>query len=310
MTPMLANPLEIGLAKHDNQWLRVINEGYTMEPKLDGMRLLLSFNQHGRLHAAYTRSGRDVIDMIPNTWKADCPELPSWTLLDCEFGYAEANFIGIDFNQTMRVMGSGPEVAQLKARDISYPPTAFVFDILMADDSWVCDRPQAWRRDMLLSVHALRQGWPYLQATSSEPWWDEEKYTAYVDLGGEGVMLKNPAAPYIRGKRPTQTWYKVKKFTTIDVVITGFQEEQGKYQGQIGAIKFGLYEEGHLTEIGQCSGMTDEVRAGMSAAQGAFMGAVMEVRYFGLTAGTPRHPQFVGMRSDKAYNECTIDQIR
>jgi len=319
MKPMLANTLEIGLEKHERQWARVMNEDYTMEPKLDGIRLLLSFDQHGRLFQAFTRSGRNVIDQVPALWKLECPELPAWTVLDCEFGYVIRPDL-IDFNQTMRVMGSGHAEAQRKAYEIKFLPTAHVFDILMTGDRWTSGLPQGERREMIESLHAPKKSWHGMRLTDSHVVLGYEHfdafYTTYVNYGGEGVMLKNTMATYVQESRPTQTWYKVKKFATADVVITGFQEGQGKYKGQVGAVKFGFYERnnalgggGQLVECGQCSGMDDMTRLLITASQAALMHSVMEVRYFGLTAGTMRHPQFLRLRQDKKMFECTPDQV-
>jgi ATP-dependent DNA ligase len=148
LVPMLANPLELANEKHARQWKRVVNEGYTMQEKLDGMRLILVFNFKGRLESAYTRSGRNVVDIIPSLWRYSLPDLPPWTVFDCEFGYTQDIGNGswlIDFNKTMRVMGSGPEVAQQKSEALGEMPKAFVFDTLMVRDSWKTNLPQGER---------------------------------------------------------------------------------------------------------------------------------------------------------------------
>ena len=310
MQPMMAQPLEIGLEKHARQWKRV-QDTYRMEPKLDGMRLLLDFDDQGMLRNAVTRSGRSVIEHVQNVW-ADFESHPQladlW--LDCEFGYTTWPTRGlpiIDFNKTMRVMGSGPDVAGDKAAALGELPIAHVFDVVLPDQS------QAWRRGFLeglferLDSNVLR-----LVRQVAEPGWHESIYETYVNMGGEGMMLKNPAAPYIIGGRPTQTWYKVKKFHTIDVVITGYQSGQGKYEGQVGAVIFGLRHEGEkvITTIGQCSGMTDEMRRHITDNFPSLLGTVIEIKYFGYTAGTPRHPQFVRLRPDKEAHECTMSQLK
>lgn len=317
MKPMLANSLEIGLAKHLPQWERIVNQRYYMETKLDGMRLILKFNE-GVLVSAFTRSGRDVLDNIPELWRA---RIIRWDLptcvLDCEFGYTLLQGSIIDFNQTMRVMGSGRDEAQRKASEISDLPIAHVFDILEFGGADLTRTRQSERRGILVDIINSRRGHPskpnkvpyIMDLTDYWDSWDESIYTELVNEGCEGVILKNPMAPYVFEKRPTQTWYKVKKFATIDTVVVGFQDGQGKYTGQIGAIKYGLIEDGKLKEWGQVSGMSDFERAAISTEPGVYMGKVMEVRYFGLTAGTPRHPQFIRFRDDKKDIECGTDQI-
>lgn len=310
--PMMAQPIELNNSKFDRQWQRIEREDYYMEPKLDGMRLILEWGPSGDLAHAWTRSGRDVIEMIPIDFKI---EVSSSRLamhrLDCEFGWWADNTLTwswplIDFNKTMRVMGSGPEEAQRKAKDLGDGFTAFVFDI---PNGLLHTAPYLRRQEELYELLDAANLNPFLELVPRVQGWKEAIYNRYVVEGGEGVMLKRALATYTYGGRPTQTWYKVKKFSTIDVVITGFQPGQGKYEGQVGAVHFALWKQGTLTTIGQCSGMTDEVRKHMSDNWDSYLWEVMEVKYFGFTAGTPRHPQFVRMRPDKSGAECTADQL-
>lgn len=311
--PMLANGLELDSPKYAKTWEAIRNGNYVMEPKLDGMRMLLHFDSRGRLFEATTRSGRSVLDMLPQAWRDQLGDIavPMDMVLDCEFGYqvdgwTEGNAC-IDFNKTMRVMGSGAEVAQAKALTIDSVPTAFVFDVLQIAGEDYTVKEWHIRRNIVDSLYCTHSAWPGMTRTRLYSGWDEAIYENYVRLGGEGVMLKNVDSLYTEGARPAKHWYKVKKFQTADVVITGFQEGQGKYTGMIGAVKFGVYSNGSLTEIGQCSGMTDEVRESMTRREFKLVGHVMEIKYFGLTAGTYRHPQFMRLRTDKLPEQCVIE---
>lgn len=311
---MLASPLELNNSKFESQWARIAAADYAIEPKLDGMRLILTTDAFGWLRSARTRSGREVLPQVPLTWVTSVGgKLPRDAILDCEFGYQSPTHINdlagwprFDFNQTMRVMGSGPDEAQRKAEQIAVLPTALLFDIMQFKGRLLTMFTLATRRDVLTEV-CPHETW--VQPTESSPRWSEDIYDAYVKAGGEGLMVKNRASIYVPGKRPTQTWYKVKKFNTLDVIILGFQGGQGKYEGQIGAVRFGLYDDGKLCEVGQTSGMTDEMRRTMTTYKEDFIGKVMEIRYFGLTAGTPRHPQYLRMRDDRTPRSCTLDQI-
>jgi DNA ligase-1 len=295
MIPMLANPLEIGNPKHANQWERV--QGYWMEYKLDGWRLLLEF-QKGKLVHAWTRAGRDILDRFLPSWVEEWPNMGD-TILDCEIGYVDNGvlFPIMDYNLTQRVLGSGPQVARSKMAEQQKKPLAFVFDAPI----WWGKDITSWSLETRRLALIDEDDWHYTKyphATLSSVWvkWDERIYDRYVRAGGEGVMLKNPKSTYQPGARPTQTWYKVKKFDTMDVIVTGVQWGQGKYKDQVGAIEF----VNPVTGIsGKCSGMTDEMRASFTMNADALGGRWMEVRYFGLTAGTPRHPQFVRMRPDR-----------
>jgi ATP-dependent DNA ligase len=155
-------------------------------------------------------------------------------------------------------------------------------------------------------------------------------YESVLLKGGEGLIIKDPGGPY--GKR----WTKIKKLGTYDVVIIGYQEGSGKYREMIGAVRFGIYKNGKLVEVGKCSGMDDGdvrwittggvsgtpnrdgswiipisndqpegSRAWFSLNRDKLLGTVIEVKGNGLTAhGKIRHPRYVRLRPDKAPQMC------
>lgn len=317
MKPMMALAL-----KHEDI-NRKIGSNWIMEEKFDGMRLLLHF-PGGKLLRALTRSERDVLPQVPNEWvqqtEEDIHDFWHWTgfeWLDCEFGYVpfyiaehgtKVRAGGIDFNKTMRVMGSGPDEAQRKADEILCAeddlPVAHIFDI---PD---CNLP-LWSRKANLEPFDRGHGNHPFHSHLLAPvmWardWREDWYERIVTQGGEGAMLKNPNSLYLPGKRSANTWYKVKKFDTFDAYVIGFDQGQGKYSDLIGAIVCRT-QDGMTV---RCSGMTDDERIKITVRQERIIREqwVLEVKYFGLTAGTPRHPQFLRWRKDKPASECWWEQ--
>jgi ATP-dependent DNA ligase len=292
LTPMMAQPLEVGKEKHAGQWERVKGY-YYMEPKLDGWRILLDFT--GKQPTAWTRTGRDLSDSLSGWFTTfDWDEFKG-LVLDSEMGYPIDKY-QIDYNATARVLGSGPEVALSKWEtnmELYRNLRAYVFDMPLSE-------LQQYARNRRLAAivppwHDMKQAIHRVQELGE---WDEEKYTNLVEGGAEGVMLKNPDSYYHLDSRPTQTWYKVKKFTTTDAVVVSYDEGEGKYAGQIGAIVF-MLEDGR---VGRCSGMDDATRRDISDNRRDFLGAWMEIRYFGGVGRDKeglRHPQFVRFRSDK-----------
>ena len=65
-------------------------------------------------------------------------------------------------------------------------------------------------------------------------------------IGGEGVMAKNPNAPYHPGRR-SHDWLKFKFVLTLNVVFMGHNPGR-----EFGAIRFGQYRNGVLVERGKC----------------------------------------------------------
>lgn len=293
MKPMLSQSLEVGLPKHANQWARVVEGKYIMQPKLDGWRVLLDFRE-APPHA-WTRSGRDIIDRLWPWLETIQTERYLGMVLDCEIGYPVSAY-EIDFNATARVLGSGPDEAIRKWKqnlDKGRNLAAWVFDIPTLWETIQCHRS-----DLVAQVcpenDPLRNQIVHVIDLGS---WDEDVYTKLcADYHAEGVVLKNPEALWVPDTRPTQTWYKVKKFETADAVIVGYDDGKGKYAGQVGAIVFQLQD----GRVGRCSGMDDATRLMLSHSRDKFLGMWIEVRFFGLTAGTPRHPQFVRFRTDRS----------
>ena len=80
------------------------------------------------------------------------------------------------------------------------------------------------------------------------------------------------------------------------------------FYGWIGAVKFGKYDkDGNLVELGECSGLTDELRKDMSENPDKYIGECMEISAMERTRdGFYRHPVFNRMRPDKNPEECVI----
>ena len=103
-------------------------------------------------------------------------------------------------------------------------------------------------------------------------------------------------------------WYKLKRRRTIDLVVMGFTPGKGKYEGKIGSVRCGAFDQfGKLQEICLCSGMTDEERDLFSEKD---LGRTCEVQFQEVASlGRLRHPIFVRWRDDeKRPFECTMAQ--
>lgn len=293
---MLANPLQ-GEAR----------KGSVFEPKLDGHRVII--HKEGSTLSMYSRTFKDQGGKLPHLEKAFLA-IPFDFTLDGEIidlvktVTIKGQEVPIaSFSGAQSVMGSGAGRAAASVNKLTF----VAFDCLSAQGKNLTDIPDVLRRGALeLVVEALRVHTPNVMLIPRWKEFDEDLYDAILEAGGEGVMVKNPLAVYRPGKRPHNTWFKLKGVDTTDVVIVGYKPGQGKYKGMVGAIEFGQYLDGRLVPRSRCSGMTDAQRQHFTDHQSEFVGRVMEIKYFGRVGPEKsfRHPNFVAIRDDKLPEEC------
>lgn len=163
-------------------------------------------------------------------------------------------------------------------------------------------------------------------------------------IGEEGSILKKKDFPYRGGKSPAWSSIKWKKQDDIDVVCMGFEDPTRLYTGteletwpyweQDGelvkgnlmgeaepvtkpyfygwkmSIKFGLYKDNKLVEVGTVSsGMNDELREDASKNPDKYIGKVFRCNYMELTEDSIREPIFMGFREDKNAEECLYNEV-
>jgi DNA ligase-1 len=126
-----------------------------------------------------------------------------------------------------------------------------------------------------------------------------------IAAGYEGIMIKDPAAPYV-GKR-SDAWLKVKPFVEVSLSVTAVLEGEadGKYVGQLGALACEGEDDGRLIRVNVGSGFTDAQRREFWAQGERLIGRICEVRADALTleAGETvyslRFPRFKGWRGSE-----------
>ena len=107
--------------------------------------------------------------------------------------------------------------------------------------------------------------------------------------GGEGVVVRDPDAPYI-AKR-TGKVLKVKSFNDAECKVTGYSQGKGKFRGLVGAIKCKL-ENGTIFKIG--SGLSNKFRKNPPP-----IGSEVTFKYKEITKyGKPRFPVFLRLKNN------------
>lgn len=293
--------------------------GFHLEVKHDGMRAI--FTKTDGVVKVFSRTEKEYTEHIPALVEEFDEAFPDNTILDGEL-MVVSDYLDLkgnrtpvpDFNKTMRIMGSKPEKAikEQETTKIKF----LVFDILMLNGEDLLETPYKSRMSILRSLfdEPTPEGIEWF-----EPWdrWDESDLKLLVDNKIEGAILKHEDSTYLPGKRRPKLWAKYKIELTADVVVTGFTDAKegvtGKFLGLIGAIKFGAYNDaGELQEVGQCSGMTDEVRRYWTDIWDNvdITERVIEIKYNDVLAtGVPRHPQYRGERVDKNPEDCLLTQF-
>jgi ATP-dependent DNA ligase len=289
-----------GIKNQDHfNWL-ICNENYAAQEKLDGMRSIIFITKAG-LRIFSRSAGVDdpsrpleKTSALPHLASLRFPHLVN-TILDAEIlapGVDAAHLSG-----AIHSNGVGKTNGLVKI---------FVFDVLRYRGEDQSYKTLQQRIEVLDILNGALQS-PYIIFL---PWAFTAKekrdlYETVLSRGGEGIMLKRLNAFYIQGGRPANNWLKAKKSTSFDCVVMGFTKGKGKYNTCIGALVFGQYVDGTLTELGQASGMSDAERNKMSAHPDEFIGKVVTIK--GMErhkSGAIRHPQYGGMRYDKDRHQC------
>ena len=306
---------------------------YIAQLKIDGWRAIVT--KSGSDVAIYSRTGKDRAGHLPHLVNAFQKYLPDGVydgevvFMNPENGVVlEDQFIpDMSFNKTARIMGSSEAVSLRKQQTFAGQGAIYfvMFDILEDGGGSHCGTSMLTRSKIVKDVadHV-----PYV---ISAPMWeiydmyDEQPrhvglFNSVVDNRLEGLVLKNVHAKYVPGGRPSNNQYKIKAEKFFDVVVSGYTwAKEGKFEGLIGALKFGVFDEqSNFVEIGQTSGMTDTERIMWTRylADTPPRLRVIEIKCNDLTDknetgyGTPRHPQYVRLRDDKKPQDCRLSQFK
>jgi DNA ligase-1 len=183
-----------------------------------------------------------------------------------------------------------------------FEETASVVRSEAPDDRWkrvrfmVFDAPQAkgtFEDRMQFLRATLPEGNQFVRVVTQERCKGATQLLAERDrvvrLGGEGLMLRQPASAYEVGR--SSTLLKVKPYDDAEATVIAHEPGTGKYAGKLGALRVRT-DDGREFSIG--SGFSDAQRESPPP-----VGTVITYRFRGLTAkGVPRFPSFLRIRRD------------
>jgi DNA ligase-1 len=137
-----------------------------------------------------------------------------------------------------------------KAREI--PLVLYLFDLVYHDGQDLMDRPQSERRERLRKLFRTTPRVKMTEAVVSDKMTDEEKFFRQaLAAKHEGVMAKDPDAPYVPGQR-TEHWMKIKPaFETLDVVVTGGIWGSGRRRGLLSSLVVSIRDKDRFKTVGK-----------------------------------------------------------
>jgi DNA ligase-1 len=277
-----------------------------LDVKLDGVRLLTILDVQQQTITQYSRDGRqnDRFTAITDGLKPLLKRLKRSMVLDGEV-------VSRSFQALMTQVNRKEDVDTGDAR-------LALFDCLPLEDflkgGW--DQPQSFRHDVLVemipTLEELTGGRVYVIPKMSVDLDTAEGQAQYkefnretLDAGYEGVMLKDPDAPY-RCKR-TDSWLKVKPFITVDLEVIGVEpgKPESKFANTLGGLICRGEDQGRVIEVTCGGGYSEELRDEIWRDQNKIIGRMVEIKGDALTQAQDsdtwslRFPVFVGFRDDK-----------
>ncbi len=271
-----------------------------IEHKLDGESLILAKGVAvGRRVSVVSNRRENKWDLMPDYIQALAKDFPVHGELWVEDGRASDVKTAIKHYHYLRQVCVEKTI---KASDIIDP----VFADKLRFTAYRCVGQDAWE-PVVHRSHLIMNGFTVPELLCDQhrppilPTVDELNKLS-SELGIEGFMIKELT--------PENIWWKFKREDTIDLIITGVKDGEGKYLGLIGALLCSVFsQDGRLVEVASVGGMTDEERQQMTDDEDrrVLVGRVVEVKFQEWAVhGRLRHPRFVRFRDDKNPMECIM----
>ena len=248
---------------------------YVCEPKVDGLRVLITADLSTRTVRFETRNGNPM---------------PSLDHLADEVLDLLAGKDGVWSLDGEAVSGKSffTSVGALRSEQSADDARVWLFDLPSVAGDY------STRRASLEALFA--QSYPssllLIPSVSCTP---EEAFVRFTSEGFEGAMVKDTSAPYAHGIR-SRAWLKVKDADTTDADIVDVVEGTGKCAGMAGHIVVRCGR--RLVSVG--TGMDNATRSALLADRSQLIGQTAEVDFQMKTPqGSLRHPVFVRVRGDK-----------
>jgi len=277
--PIFTCPLAHDSANHEKKMVGKKQ----VEVKLDGVRVITIIQgdtSHGQFSRVemFSRNGKQfhnfphIIAEIEEVLKTN--PAPYDLVLDGEV--MSANFQDL-MKQVHRKDGKQSDDAVLHLFDMC-PLSEFQKGMWDKTQSFRSQAVKAWvdqHKDVLKHVQTL--DWEDVDLDTQE---GQDRFVelnkAAVDGGYEGVMIKDPEAPY-ECKR-THSWLKAKPFIEVTLKVVAVEEGTGRNEGRLGAVIVEGEDDGYNYKLNCGSGFTDSQRDEFWIERDSLIGNLIEIR--------------------------------
>ncbi|MEZ0094423.1 ATP-dependent DNA ligase [Streptacidiphilus sp. EB129] len=207
-----------------------------LEWKLDGIRVQV--HRDGDRVGVYTRGVDDITSRVPEIVEAVRALPVRSAVLDGEVLALTPEGKPRPFQVTAARTASRKDADALRAE---VPLSVFFFDLLHRDGADLLDSPGAHRFQELAATVPEELRVPRLVTGE-----DEAARAFFHDAlahGHEGVVVKDPEAPYSAGRRGAG-WIKVKPRHTLDLVVLAAEWGSGRRRGWLSNLHLGARADG------------------------------------------------------------------
>ena len=276
-----------------------------IEVKLDGVRVITVVRADGRVDM-FSRNGKElnnfphIVEQISNVIKTEGTNKNMDVVLDGEI-------MSSSFQDLMKQVHRKSDVQSDDA-------VLNLFDVMpLADfENGIYNVPQTTRSQMVkLWVEKYQALIPNVTYVANEEVdldtkAGQKRFKAInqkaIDGGYEGIMIKEPLAPY-ECKRSV-AWLKLKPFIEVSLEVVDVEEGTGKNIGRLGAIVCSGTDDGKEIQVNVGSGFSDSDRVSFWNSRDALPGQIVEVRADAITQNQDgtyslRFPRFKGFRGFK-----------
>jgi DNA ligase-1 len=273
-----------------------------IEVKLDGVRVITIVRSDGRVDM-FSRNGKElanfphIAQQISNVIQLKGSSKSMDLVLDGEI-------MSSSFQDLMKQVHRKDNVeagdAVLNLFDV-LPLADFEQGVYNKDQTTRSSMVKFWveqNQDMLPNVTYVANELVDLDTQAGQTRYKEINAKAIAG-GYEGIMLKDPLAPY-ECKRSV-AWLKLKPFIEVSLAVVAVEEGTGKNVGKLGALVCEGEDDGKRIRVNVGSGFTDSDRDSFWGSRDSLSGNIVEVRADAVTQNQDgtyslRFPRFKGFR--------------